>query len=235
MNKTGIVAIVFFFVAFHTGTVAWGQKQDDSLATVYGKLFDTDGQAWASMFKGAPNVMLTDSGSEETDTLYTAAAFDGSFIFRNLIPRKIRLKVTCVGMKTIENEYVLEPGRNVIYLTLYPQTEKIKESGVSAEVPLMKRIADTTIFNAAAVRTLDGESVRSILEQLPGFNVTSSGIQVDGENVKRTYVNGVLIFGDNPLTAVDALKADEITQVRVFDEQNAADIRSGLKHNKKDR
>ena len=235
MNKTDIVAIVFFFVAIHTGTVAWGQKQDDSLATVYGKLFDTDGQAWASMFKGAPNVMLTDSGSEETDTLYTAAAFDGSFIFRNLIPRKIRLKVTCVGMKTIENEYVLEPGRNVIYLTLYPQTEKIKESGVSAEVPLMKRIADTTIFNAAAVRTLDGESVRSILEQLPGFNVTSSGIQVDGENVKRTYVNGVLIFGDNPLTAVDALKADEITQVRVFDEQNAADIRSGLKHNKKDR
>ena len=169
MNKTSIVAIVFFFVAIHTGTVTWGQKQDDSLATVYGKLFDTDGQAWASMFKGAPNVMLTDSGSEETDTLYTAAAFDGSFIFRNLIPRKIRLKVTCVGMKTIENEYVLEPGRNVIYLTLYPQTEKIKESGVSAEVPLMKRIADTTIFNAAAVRTLDGESVRSILEQLPAL------------------------------------------------------------------
>ena len=113
--------------------------------------------------------------------------------------------------------------------------EKIEEASVTAEVPLMKKIADTTVYNTAAVTTMDDESLRAVLEQLPGFKVDKDEIRVDGEPVKRTYVNGVLIFGDNPVTAIDALRADEVTQVKVYDELSAVDRRRGRKHARKEK
>lgn len=53
--------------------------------------------------------------------------------------------------------------------------------------------------------------------------MTDNSVSVDGVKVSRTYVNGILVFGDNPMNAVNALKADEVTQVKVYDEQSAID------------
>lgn len=97
---------------------------------------------------------------------------------------------------------------------------------VQQEIPsaeLMKKLNDTTIFNTHAIRSLPGDGLKDVLEQLPGFSVTDNSVSVDGVKVSRTYVNGILVFGDNPMNAVNALKADEVTQVKVYDEQSAID------------
>lgn len=97
---------------------------------------------------------------------------------------------------------------------------------VQQEIPsaeLMKKLNDTTIFNTHAIRSLPGDGLKDVLEQLPGFSVTDNSVSVDGVKVSRTYVNGILVFGGNPMNAVNALKADEVTQVKVYDEQSAID------------
>ena len=226
---------LFILIFFPYVVEAAAQKaQKDSLASINGKIYDGSAETF-NYHTFHPNIQLVTFDGEKADTSYTAADYHGVFSFRNIRPQRVYLKVFCVGRKTIEGYYELEAGRNAFFFTIEDAPQQIEESKVTAEVPLMKQIADTTIYNAAAVRTMDGESLRAILEQLPGFKVSKNKITVDGEEIKRTYINGVLVFGDNPLTAVGALKADEVSQVRVYDEQNAVDKRRGLKHSKKDR
>ena len=232
MKKYFALIILIFFP--YVADAAAQKAQKDSLASINGKIYDGSAEDLGSA-TFHPNIQLVTFDGEKADTSYTAADRDGVFSFRNIRPQKVYLKVFCVGRKTIEGYYELAAGRNAFFFTMEDAPQQIDESKVTAEVPLMKQIADTTIYNAAAVRTMDGESLRAILEQLPGFKVSRNRITVDGEEIKRTYINGVLVFGDNPLTAVGALKADEVTQVRVYDEQNAVDKRRGLKHSKKDR
>ena len=224
-----LIILIFFTFAAEAAQKA----QKDSLASINGKIYDGSAEDFGSS-TFHPNIQLVTFDGEKADTSYTAADH-GVFSFRNIRPQKVYLKVFCVGRKTIEGYYELAAGRNAFFFTMEDAPQQIEESKVTAEVPLMKQIADTTIYNAAAVRTMDGESLRAILEQLPGFKVSRNRITVDGEEIKRTYINGVLVFGDSPLTAVGALKADEVSQVRVYDEQNAVDKRRGLKHSKKDR
>ena len=232
MKKYFALIILIFFT--FAAEAAAQRAQKDSLASINGKISDGSAEAFNyNTFQ--PNIQLVTFDGEKPDTLYTVTRIDGVFAFRNIRPQMVYLKVFCVGRKTIEGYYELEAGRNAFFFTMEDAPQQIEESKVTAEVPLMKQIADTTIYNAAAVRTMDGESLRAILEQLPGFKVSKNKITVDGEEIKRTYINGVLVFGDNPLTAVGALKADEVSQVRVYDEQNAVDKRRGLKHSKKDR
>ena len=82
---------------------------------------------------------------------------------------------------------------------------------------------------------MDGETLRDLLDKLPGFKVSGDKITVDGKEVKRTYVNGVLLFGDNTLTAPNALYASEVAQVKVYDEQTPDDKLRGLDNSEKQR
>lgn len=82
---------------------------------------------------------------------------------------------------------------------------------------------------------MDGETLRDLLDKLPEFKVSGDKITVDGKEVKRTYVNGVLLFGDNTLTAPNALYASEVAQVKVYDEQTPDDKLRGLDNSEKQR
>lgn len=204
----------------------------DSLAVIHGIVKSEDGNISVS---GATVVLFSEMESKQVDSLFTTTDMSGTFRFRNIRPQKIRLKIFCVGKKTIDGFYEIEEGNNAFYFRMKDADEKIQEAKVLAETQLMRQIKDTVIYNTAALRTMEDESLRAVLEQLPGFRIRGEKIIVNGEPVKRTYVNGVLIFGDNTLAAADALKAEEVRQVRVYDEQNATDRRRGIRHGRKDR
>ena len=170
------------------------------------------------------------------DSLYTVSSTpDGYFSFRNVPQQRVVLKFRCLGYEVKSGVYDLEPGENAILVTMKEQKEELKESVIVDEIPLMKRLRDTTIFNTKAIKSLPGDDLRSVLEQLPGFSVSDNGIYVEGMKVSKTYVNGLLIFGDEAMNAVNSLKADEVTQVKVYDEQTALDKHRGRKNSKKER
>lgn len=170
-----------------------------------------------------------------TDTLYTTTNIKGVFLFKDITPQKVHLKLFMLGKSAIEGEYEIESGRNAFYFTMDDAKEQLKSAKVTAESELSSHIADTTVYNVKLLKTLESESARALLEQLPGFSVSNDRISIDGQEVKRTYVNGVLVFGDHPVTAVDAIKADEVTQVNVYDELSPEDKRRGLIQGKKER
>lgn len=204
----------------------------DSLAVIHGIVVsDLEGLS----VSGATAALYTGIENGQVDSLFTTTDMSGTFHFRNICPQKIRLKVFCVGKETLDGLYEIEKGSNAFYFRMKDAVEEIKSAKVVAETQLMRQIKDTVVYNTAALRTMEDENLRAVLEQLPGFRITGDEITVLGEPVKRTYVNGVLIFGDNTLAAADALKAGEVRQVRVYDEQNATDKRRGIRHGRKDR
>ena len=167
------------------------------------------------------------------DSLLRTTDYNGNFYFNNIKPQRVGLKIQHTGYETVSGVYEVEAGDNVFYFTLKRQIKTLDAAKVEAEIPLIKQIQDTTIYNTQAVKTTYDESLRGVLERLPGFKLSDDGITVNGEKVKRTYVNGTLVFGDRVTSAVDALKADEVTQVKVYDELPADARHRGDKNGRK--
>ena len=144
MKKYFTLIILIFFP--YVADAAAQKVRKDSLASINGKI--SDGSAEAFNYNTFhPNIQLVTFDGEKADTSYTAADH-GVFSFRNIRPQRVYLKVFCVGRKTIEGYYELAAGRNAFFFTMEDAPQQIDESKVTAEVPLMKQIADTTIYNA---------------------------------------------------------------------------------------
>lgn len=213
-------------------------RQTDSLATVIGIVQQEVPSAGRNVFLpvGGCVIQIFFEKEGQLDSLYTISGQDrGRFSFRNLPPQRVLMRLQCLGYEPRSGVYDLGPGENAFYFTMKEASEELSAASVSAETQLMKKLNDTTIFNTQAIRSLPGDGLKDVLGQIPGFSVTDNSVSVDGVKVSRTYVNGILVFGDNPMNAVNALNADEVTQVKVYDEQSAIDKHRGKLNSRKER
>lgn len=106
-----------------------------------------------------------------------------------------------MDMEPVDGAFDLTAGDNAVLFTMRISNETIREATVTASASLRRMLGDTTVFNAAAVKAMEGDKVIAILEQLPGFDLSGGTIRYRGKKIARTYVNGVQIFGDNAKTA----------------------------------
>lgn len=201
----------------------------DSLGTIVGTVNCERGSALFAV----PNctVCLAAGG----DTLYVQSGPAGNFTFKNVRAGNVSLKVTHILYEPYETNLDIQSGMNMVFVKVEEASYNIKESKVTAEVPIMKQVGDTIVYNAAAVNTLDGDNAIEILKQLPGVTVNGSKIMVMGEEVKRTYVNGVLVYGNNPMSAMNSLQANEVVSMNVYDEQKKRDDIRGRRNSRKER
>lgn len=230
--------LIFLLMAFSvTGLSA--EFSADSLARILGIVQQDKASMIASgayLPLGGCVIQLFYEKDGQLDSLYTTSSpSDGRFFFRNIPVQRVILRLQCLGYETQSGVYDLGPGDNAFLLTMKEKTEELQEAKVVAEVPLMTRLRDTTIFNTRAIKSMSGDGLKDVLEQIPGFSISDAGIFVNGVKVSRTYVNGLLVFGDEAMNAVNALKADEVTQVKVYDEQSAIDKHRGRMNSRKER
>lgn len=232
------IAVLFAPVVALCSVTAAAQEKKTETAEIYGIVSEKDGgvlgqgdRMQAVPVRGVAVLVKYSS----KDSLYTATDFGGIFHFKNLPQGPVKLKLQKLGMKTISGEFDLSAGKNVMYFQMEYVPEELEAAKVTAEAKLVTQIADTTIFNTKLLTTMEDESARALLEQLPGVNIKGNSLYVDGKKVKRTYVNGVLVFGDNPITAVDALKADEVESIRSYDELSPIDNHRKRAHGEKDK
>lgn len=176
------------------------------------------------------NVLLVRMNGDKADSTYRLSTNSGTFTYRGLPPGKVYIKVTKMGMNPADGVFDLTEGDNAVLFTMTHSREELESSIITGSVPLVRLLGDTTVFNAAAVKTMPGETAMAILEQLPGFDINGNAIKYRGRKVSRTYVNGIQLFGDDATNAFRQLKAEEVTQIRTYEEQNAEDERRGLKN-----
>lgn len=97
---------------------------------------------------------------------------------------------------------------------------------VEGRARLVSQRGDTLVYNATALRTMEGDEAFRLLEQLPGVEVDEGGsVTIQGEKLARIYVNGRTIFGESPAAALNTLLAGDVAKLEVYDEATDDEIR----------
>ena len=176
MLNRGILA---FVLTLWCGGMVGAAEKRDSLANIFGFIAAEQESSINPINYNFQNAtaMLVQEKSGKLDTSYVICRQD-KFSFTRLRPGKVYLKISHLSYKSEEGIYDIVPGDNVIYFTLKEKKEKIDEATVTAEVLLIRILQDTTIYNAAAIMTQEGENALELIKQLPGFSIEENSIAV---------------------------------------------------------
>ena len=152
------------------------------------------------------------------DTLHTTT-IDGYFQFKKVTAGRVTLRFSHISYKDVIKEIEVKPGQTTeVRITMQEAPQQIDAVTVKGETQVLKISGDTLIYNAAAVRTLEGDETMEIIKQLPGVLADETGVSVMGKNIDRTYIDGKLIFGRDPMAALQNLLANDVLKIRVYDE-----------------
>ena len=113
--------------------------------------------------------------------------------------------------------------------TLFAQTDSVEVtvrldsvSVVKAKVPVFYHKADTVIFNASGVKSMEYDKLQNLLNKFPGMSFRDGKFYVNGEEVKKILLNGELIFGNDTSAPMDLILAKTVKQIRSFREHDRA-------------
>jgi len=145
-----------------------------------------------------------------------SAEFACDRIFRD----SVTLEVRYVGYRTFSRRYGAAGFSGYIDVGMETDAQQIARVIVLGEQVAMVFRGDTTIYNAAAFRTLADDRLEELLRQLPGVEVRDKRIYADGREVRRIYVDGRNLFGRQTEAALTDLRADDVLRVRIYEEPN---------------
>lgn len=207
------------------------QKDEGYRVTVSGTIFCQEGGKGNIPLGGASISLVAGK-----DTLNTVSDKSGRFSFSFPQSFEVTILARYQGFEDFRETYQLFENHTAVAIQMKQSHQQLDAAKVEAEIPFITRDADTVIINMAPLEKMDGDKAIDMLLQIPGFAINSLGrLTVWGEMVDKTYVNGKLIYGDNPMSALALLKAEEIKNVRVYDTQRLEDKHRGVKNSKKSR
>lgn len=113
--------------------------------------------------------------------------------------------------------------------TLFAQTDSVEVtvrldsvSVVKGKIPVFYHKADTVIFNASGVKSMEYDKLQNLLTKFPGMSFRDGKFYVNGEEVKKILLNGELIFGNDTSAPMDLILAKTVKQIRSFREHDRA-------------
>ncbi len=177
---------------------------------------DTSAAAQPKEVPGVGTVVIVITAKK--DTLYTTVGESGRFRIFNVPTGPAQVRFTMIGYGDEGHPMDITPGENKVVAYLRPASYQLDAAVKKADVPPVAVDKDTIIFRAAAVKVNKGEMAIDILAQMPGVEVTESSATVLNEEVKRVYVDGALLFGEAPMKALNNLPAEEVVDIRSYQE-----------------
>ena len=222
--------IVMLLALLALPAVALAHPADgDSLAIINGRVFTKSGIDVHSI--PFPFVRLICG----RDTVSTSGGADGAFTFNNVVPGKKKILATQLSFKPTLMEVEVLPGSNAFMVEMTEDPKVLEAAGIVGKIAPITQKGDTLIYNAAAVKTMDGENALEILRQMPGVEIKENSIFVNGQKVERAYVNGLLLFGNDPMAPLNSILAEDVTNIRTYEEQSVESRLRGEKQGEKDR
>ena len=103
------------------------------------------------------------------------------------------------SFKCSANQKLVELGK------VYLRESATKIDTVVKEVQQFRTTqnADTLIYNAAAFKTTKDAEAEKLLSKMPGVVVEDGKVEVQGEQVKKVFVDGSEFFGDDVTMAIN--------------------------------
>lgn len=138
-------------------------------------------------------------------------------------PQDCRLFIVANGYLPYSQEIKAESLRKSnfdagsIYLHPEPKHYNLDEVTVKATKVKMVYNGDTIVYNADAFNISQSESLRKLIEQMPGTEFVDGRIYVNGRYVENLLLNGKNFFNGNIAAALDNLPAYIVDKVKLYD------------------
>jgi len=229
MKKDVLLYVLFFLLSWAIPRTSSGQIQSQ--------------RSYGDMTLGVDGIVTDSTGKMRVpfahvffvrgkDTAVVVADVNGRFRYRGLLADMMRVRVTAVGFKSFEGMYRPKVDGLSILIKMRQEAMVLNEIIVTGKRLVMVVKGDTLQYNTDVIATLDGDLMKVLLEKLPGVSF-ENGLRVNGQPISRIYVNGSdsLFQGTEALSQI---KADNVKDIKVYDERNREDQALGLKYGERE-
>jgi hypothetical protein len=166
--------------------------------------------------------LITEKGDNWQSTF--ADKYSGA-VFSLVAPLKDEylLVVEANGYEEYICRVASEEGKDVvnvpsIYLEPKRKARRLDEVVVNATRIKMFYHGDTIIYNADALNVTQTESLRKLVQQMPGAEMKDDGeIRINGKRVDNLLISGKDFFQGNIQAALDNLPAYVVGRIKVYD------------------
>ena len=132
---------------------------------------------------------------------------------------KLTFEVSYIGYRSFSKTLdVKDSDIDLGIIDLEESTHQLNEAVIKGKAPIAKTNGEKISFNASAVKVSDDAKGINLIKKLPGFRFNNDKIETQGEQVKKVYVNGKPYFEDDPKNALNALPAEIIQNIELFDD-----------------
>ncbi len=165
--------------------------------------------------------LITEKGDNWTN-VYADIHSGATFSLIAPIKAAYMLVVEAKGFEEYHCKVELEAGKTKlkvpsIYLMPRGKEQQLGEAEVKGTRIKMFYKGDTLIYNADAFNVAQTESLRKLVEQLPGAEMNDGEIKVNGKRVENLLISGKDFFNGNIQTALDNLPAYIVSRIKVYD------------------
>lgn len=163
------------------------------------------------------------SPRDSVQVLGTVTDNDGNFSL-NAAPGEYVARISYIGFVTqARNIRVSRTGGEVDMgrILLSPDALLLESSVVTATAQLMTSVADTIVYNPAALIVEDDAMLEDLLKKIPGLEVDENGnVSLNGRQISRLMVNGQTFFGTSVSAGLKSLPAEMIENIRAYERQS---------------
>lgn len=155
--------------------------------------------------------------AKDTMSAITDEAGSAHFPLRIFEIRPAILQTSFLGYKTRRDSIQIEP-RSTTSVEQGMQEDPLQLNSIIVKADAVAVVVhgDTTVFNAAAFSSMQGDMLRNLLSKFPGISISRDGIKYQGQKIDRVLVNGNNLFGKDIGSAMDMVLSKEVQSVKVY-------------------
>ena len=169
-----------------------------------------------------PDVHIRVASRKDTVELYTDKYGVATVPFAKFNKDSVEISVSFMGYQPLSLKTALDKPNMVVHVTMMEDPMEINAIIVKDNSVLMVSKGDTVVYNAVAVKTLEGDNLEQLLRKLPGITIENGSIKAGGRDVNKILINGTLLFGSNMAAALRLIESQMVDKVKVYD-QHAQD------------
>ncbi|MBY5958623.1 TonB-dependent receptor family protein [Membranicola marinus] len=166
----------------------------------------------------AANVVVVHTNTAKVHTATTD--IDGGFRMDDLPKGAYLVEVTYVGFQKLVRQIEVDAASvDLGILRMKPGVE-LDELTIEGEVVPVQLRGDTSVYDAAAYKTLPDANAEDLIAKMPTVVLQDGKVQTQGEDVKKVLVDGKPFFGNDPTAALRNLPSEVIDKIEIFDQQS---------------
>ena len=146
---------------------------------------------------------------------------DGSVTFDQVSVGKYVIYVEQLGYKPFAMSFSIPEeftrSHSLGSLAISPDPEQLAAARVSGEASPITMVKDTVVYNAGSFKVGDDAKLGELLSKMPGIEVGSGGLKVNGSEVKNITIGGRTFFLNDPMMAVNTIPAKIVRNVKVYE------------------